>query len=109
MSCLHVCVCVYHVNAWYGGEQKRVSGHLGTGITGGCGPPCGYWELNPGLLEAQPVLLTVGPSLQSSPSINFVWSSGHSSIRTKVWMSEKTEDPLEISEEKIEDGLRKGC
>ena len=22
-----------------------------------CEPPCGYWELNPGLLEEQPVLL----------------------------------------------------
>ena len=26
--------------------------------------PCGSWELNPGPVEEQPVLLTTGPSLQ---------------------------------------------
>lgn len=30
-------------------------------------------------------------------------------MRTKVWISEKTEDPLEISKEKIEDGFEKEC
>ena len=29
-------------------------------------PPCGSWELNSGLLEEQPVLLTTKPSLQFS-------------------------------------------
>jgi hypothetical protein len=33
-------------------------------ITDGCEPPCGFWELNLGLLEEQPVLLTAEPSLQ---------------------------------------------
>ncbi|XP_075803686.1 DNA mismatch repair protein Mlh3 isoform X3 [Microtus pennsylvanicus] len=28
----------------------------------GCGPPCGYWELNSGPLEEQPVHLTAEPS-----------------------------------------------
>ena len=28
-------------------------------------PPCGCWELNPGPLEEQPVLLTAEPSHQS--------------------------------------------
>ena len=31
-------------------------------------PPCGCWELNPGPLEEQPVLLTAEPSHQ--PPIN---------------------------------------
>ena len=30
-------------------------------------PPCGCWELNPGPLEEQPVLLTAEPSLQPLP------------------------------------------
>jgi hypothetical protein len=34
-------------------------------ITDGCESPCGSWELNPGPLEKQPVLLTTEPSLQS--------------------------------------------
>ena len=34
------------------------------GITDGCEPSCRCWELNPGLLEDQSVLLTTGPSLQ---------------------------------------------
>jgi hypothetical protein len=36
----------------------------GTGVTGGCEPPWGCWELNTGPLEEQPVLLTTEPSLQ---------------------------------------------
>ena len=40
--------------------QKRASDP----ITDGCLPPCGCWELNSGLLEEQPVLLTTEPSLQ---------------------------------------------
>jgi hypothetical protein len=30
-----------------------------------CELPCGCWELNPGTLEEQPVLLTTEPSLQA--------------------------------------------
>ena len=30
----------------------------------GCEPPCGYWELNSGPLEEQPVRLTSEPSVQ---------------------------------------------
>ena len=36
----------------------------GTGIRDSCELPCGCWELNPGPLEEQPVLLTAEPSLQ---------------------------------------------
>jgi hypothetical protein len=41
-------------------HQKRKS----DGITDGCEPPCGCWEINSGPLEEQPVLLTTEPSLQ---------------------------------------------
>ncbi|XP_052570146.1 L-seryl-tRNA(Sec) kinase isoform X2 [Peromyscus californicus insignis] len=40
-------------------------------IAGGCEPPCGFWELNSGPLEEQPVLLTTEPSPQ--PSIIFLY------------------------------------
>ncbi|CAO2624034.1 hypothetical protein LEMLEM_LOCUS18165, partial [Lemmus lemmus] len=33
-------------------------------ITDGCELPCGFWELNSGLLEEQAMLLTTEPSLQ---------------------------------------------
>ena len=33
----------------------------GTGIIGGCEPPCGFWELSPELLEDHPLLLTAEP------------------------------------------------
>ena len=42
-------------------QQKRPLGP----ITDGCELPCGCWELNPGPLEEQPVLLTAELSLQS--------------------------------------------
>ena len=41
-------------------QQKRASDP----ITDGCEPLCGCWDLNSGLLEEQPVLLTAEPSLQ---------------------------------------------
>jgi hypothetical protein len=31
----------------------------GTGVTGGCELPCECWEMNPGPLEEQPVLLVI--------------------------------------------------
>lgn len=33
----------------------------GTGVTEGFEPLCGYWELNPGPLQEQPVLSTAEP------------------------------------------------
>jgi hypothetical protein len=45
------------------------------GVTNSCKLPCGCWELNPGPLEEQPVLLTTEPSLQ--PEATF-------SIPTKI-------------------------
>ena len=38
--------------------QERASDH----ITDGCEPSCGCWELSPGPLEVQPILLTTEPS-----------------------------------------------
>ena len=38
--------------------QKRDSGSPETVVTDGCELPPGCWQLNPGLLEEQPVLLT---------------------------------------------------
>ena len=47
--------------------QKRASDL----ITDGCEPPCSCWELNPGPLEEQSVLLTTEPSLQPSLFISY--------------------------------------
>jgi len=44
------------------GEGVRASG---TGVIDSCELPCGCWDLNLGLLEEQPALLTAEPSLQS--------------------------------------------
>ena len=48
-ACVSVCLCVRFP---------------GTGITENCELPCRSWELNPGPLKKQPVLLTTEPSLQ---------------------------------------------
>lgn len=42
---------------------------LGTVITDGFELPCGCWELKPGPLEEQPLLLTTEPSLQPANSL----------------------------------------
>lgn len=43
-------------------------GCTGTGLTDSYGLPCGVWELEPGLLEEHPCLLTDETSFQSNPS-----------------------------------------
>jgi hypothetical protein len=48
--------------------QKRAS----DAITDGCEPPCGFWDLNSGPLEEQPVLLTTVPSLQPTAEVFIV-------------------------------------
>jgi hypothetical protein len=50
MFCWHVCLC----------EGVRSPE---TGVIDSCELPCGYWELNPGPLEEQVVLLTDKTSL----------------------------------------------
>ena len=39
-------------------ELEEGVGSPGIGFIGGCEPPCKCWELNPGPLEKQPMLLT---------------------------------------------------
>ena len=45
----------------------RGVGFPGTGVIDSCELPCGSWELNPGPLEEQSVLLTIEPFLQPPP------------------------------------------
>jgi hypothetical protein len=39
--------------------------------TDGCKSLCGYWEVNPGLLQKQQVLLTTDPSLLKLVSFSY--------------------------------------
>lgn len=50
----------------------RVSYPPGTGVTNSCALPCEYWELNSGLLEERPVLITTEPSLMSLHISNYI-------------------------------------
>lgn len=55
-ACTCVCVCM---PAAIGGQKKRLES-LELGVTDGCEPPWGCWELNPGSLQGQQVLLPLG-------------------------------------------------
>jgi hypothetical protein len=56
----HLCVmCLQH--SW---RQEEVVRSSGKRVTDCCEPSCGCWELNPGPLEEQPVILTPETSLQ---------------------------------------------
>lgn len=51
---------LHHVYVW-----ERLEGGVGSsgaGVTGSYQLPYGCWELNPGTLEEQPVVLTTEPS-----------------------------------------------
>ena len=61
MGVLLTCMCTMYMSGAHQG-QKRVLTHPKTGVTAGCEPTRGCWELNLGLLEEQPVLLIAKPS-----------------------------------------------
>ena len=46
-------------------RPEKATEFPGTGVTDGCDPTCGCWELNLGPLKEQPVLLSADPSLWS--------------------------------------------
>ena len=52
---LSACVSLYEI-CWVPVEARRGPTSPWTGVTGGCEPLCGCWELNPGPLEEQLVL-----------------------------------------------------
>jgi hypothetical protein len=60
---LPACMSLYYICDWYPQRPEEGVRSPGIGVTDGCEPPCGYWELNLGPLE-QSVLLTTEPSLQ---------------------------------------------
>lgn len=65
---MYVCVpCVY---GFFEG-QKNIR-YPRTGVTDDFKLPCEYWELNLGPLKKQPVLLTIGPSLQALKDFFFL-------------------------------------
>jgi hypothetical protein len=64
MSVLPVSLSMHTFHACYLWKSEEGVGCTGTEVTGGCELPCGCWELNPCLLEEQPVFLTPEPSFQ---------------------------------------------
>lgn len=64
--------CVHHLCAWCMWRPEEGIGAPGTGVTGAaCKPPCGCWELSPGFLQEQQVLLTTKPAPQPPCQIFF--------------------------------------
>lgn len=52
------------VRAWCPKRLEQGVGSPKFGVTDDCELPCGCWELNPGLVQEQYILLTAEPSLQ---------------------------------------------
>jgi hypothetical protein len=46
-----VCLYVHHMGVWCSQRSDEGVRFPGTGETGGCKPPHGCWELNPGPLQ----------------------------------------------------------
>lgn len=64
MSVLLEWMHMYHMHAWCLQRTDKGIGSLEPGITDGCEPRCGCWELNPSPLQEQHAILTAEPSLQ---------------------------------------------
>lgn len=67
MCVLPSCMCIMSMPGTCGG-QKRTPDVLESGVTDGCKPACVGWELNPGPVQDQQVLLTTALSLTPPPS-----------------------------------------
>lgn len=65
MGIWSACMTVHHIFAWFLGRPEEGIGSPETQVREGCQLPCEGWESTLGLLEAQPVLLSTQPSLQS--------------------------------------------
>ena len=63
MGVSHASMSVQHMSL-VSEEARRGHWIPGTGVTNGCELPCGCWELTPGPLEEQSVILTTEPSRQ---------------------------------------------
>lgn len=48
---LPACLSIHQVCVWCQRELKEGTGFSGTGVIGGCEPPCQCWELSLGSLE----------------------------------------------------------
>jgi hypothetical protein len=72
--CLHICMYVYHhIHSCYLRRPEEGIRFSETGVTDGYKSLCGCWDLNPGFLEKQAVvLLSAGPSLQPH-IVNFLF------------------------------------
>jgi hypothetical protein len=64
LGVLLACISVYHLCARSPERTEKSIRLPGTGIPESHETPCGGWEVNSGLLQEQPVLLTREPSLQ---------------------------------------------
>lgn len=51
--CLPECMSMDHMSVQCPGRPEEDIRVSGTGVTNGCKPPCGLWDLNLGLLEEQ--------------------------------------------------------
>ena len=58
------CMCLCTMCMQYPQRPEEDIRSHGTEVKDNCQLPCGCWELNPGPLQEQPVLLTTEPSLQ---------------------------------------------
>ena len=54
----------HHMQAWSTERPEESVRFPGMGVTDSCELPCRCWELNPGPLEEQPMLLATELSLQ---------------------------------------------
>lgn len=50
---------VYYVWIWFPWKPEKGLGFPGSVVINGCEPPCGFWELNTGLLQEWYMLMTI--------------------------------------------------
>jgi hypothetical protein len=63
MSVMPARTCGYHVHAWYFRGPERALDLLLEIVPDSREPPCGFWELNTGLLQEKQLLISAETTL----------------------------------------------
>lgn len=59
MHVLLTCMSTYHMSVLCPWRPEEATWYSGTGVTGGCESPCGFWELDPGPLKEQSLSVSI--------------------------------------------------
>lgn len=92
MYCVPVCQYVHHMLMGIHAHQQRAWNSLNWSFRQLRATRCGYWEMNPGLLREQEMLLIIKPAFDfSMVSMNNIFGEDESGRQDRSWRDSASE------------------